>query len=109
MRAAPIVLPALIWFATLGGAPSVSASGDVRAGHEIARTWCAACHVISPTAGGTAVDAAPAFAAIANMTSTTEMALRVFRQTPHDRMPAYQLSRLELDDVVAYLLSLRQR
>ena len=41
--------------------------------------------------------------------STTEMALRVFLQTPHARMPDYRLSQSELDGVVAYILSLKGR
>ena len=43
------------------------------------------------------------------MPSTTEMALRVFLQTPHARMPDYRLSTAELDGVVAYILSLKGR
>ena len=35
------------------------------------------------------------------------MALDVFLQTPHHRMPDLHLSRTEIDDVSAYILSLR--
>jgi hypothetical protein len=34
--------------------------------------------------------------------------LRVFLQTPHDRMPDLHLSREEIDDLIAYILSMRE-
>ncbi len=42
------------------------------------------------------------------MPSTTSMSLRVFLQSPHGNMPDYRLTREQMDDVVAYLLSLRR-
>ncbi len=81
-------------------------TGDVAAGHVIATTWCANCHVVdqSPTRAG---DAVPSFPAIAAQKSTTVLSLEAFLQTPHLRMPNYQLSRKEIDDAAAYILSLR--
>jgi hypothetical protein len=35
--------------------------------------------------------------------------LRAFLQTPHGQMPDFTLGRDQIDDVVAYLLSLRAR
>lgn len=49
----------------------------------------------------------PDFGAVAAMPRQTEMSLRVFLQTPHGEMPRYQFSRGELDDIIAYILSLR--
>ena len=82
--------------------------GDPAAGLRLASAWCADCHRIAPAGPGPASDAAPAFAAVAAMPSSTRMSLAAFLQTPHPRMPNYQLSRDELDDVIAYLLSLRR-
>jgi mono/diheme cytochrome c family protein len=42
------------------------------------------------------------------MKTTTEMGLHAFLQTPHQRMPDLHLSREEIDDVAAYILSLRR-
>jgi mono/diheme cytochrome c family protein len=42
------------------------------------------------------------------MKSTTEMSLAAFLTTPHGRMPNFSLSRAEIRDVSAYILSLRQ-
>lgn len=82
--------------------------GDPRAGLRLAATWCANCHQVAPGGPGPSTDAAPTFRSIAEMTSTTSMALRAFLQTPHPNMPDYRLTREELDDVVAYLMSLKR-
>jgi len=83
--------------------------GDARAGRQLAETWCANCHRIAPTGPGPATDAAPAFAAIAAMPSTTPLALRAFLQTPHRNMPNFQLSGEQTDNLIAYIMSLRAR
>jgi mono/diheme cytochrome c family protein len=82
--------------------------GDVRAGQRLATTWCANCHQVAAGGPGSANDAAPSFPAVAGMVSTTSMSLRVFLQTPHGNMPDYRLTREQIDDVVAYILSLRR-
>lgn len=75
-------------------------------GQRLAQQWCANCHAVAPGQRPPTGDAAPSFPAIAALTSTTEMSLRVFLQTPHGTMPDYQLSRAQTDAVVAYILSL---
>ncbi|MBB5690169.1 cytochrome c [Roseomonas alkaliterrae] len=82
--------------------------GDPLAGRRLAETWCANCHQLAPGMRGPASDAAAPLQAIAQMPSTTSMSLRVFLQTPHANMPDYRLTREQLDDVVAYILSLRR-
>ncbi len=82
--------------------------GDPRAGRGLAANWCAHCHRIAPGGPGPATDGAAPFASIVAMPSTTSMSLRVFLQTPHAGMPDYHLTRDQLDDLVAYLLSLRR-
>ncbi|WP_186420837.1 cytochrome c [Bosea sp. CS1GBMeth4] len=93
--------------ALAGAAPSSAQEiGDVAAGRQLASTWCASCHRIS----GRDRDPSrvpPDFGAVAAMPRQTEMSLRVFLQTPHGEMPRYQFSRAELDDIIAYILSLR--
>jgi hypothetical protein len=42
------------------------------------------------------------------MKSTTPMALRAFFQTPHNRMPDLHMSGEEIDNITAYILSLRR-
>jgi mono/diheme cytochrome c family protein len=79
--------------------------GDASAGREITTAWCAGCHRIS--AKDRDVNRVPPdFGAIARMPSITELALRVFLQTPHGDMPRYQFSPKEMDDIIAYVFSL---
>ncbi|MGW9333509.1 c-type cytochrome [Bosea sp. NPDC055594] len=82
--------------------------GDARAGREVATLLCIQCHQIDG-AGRDPGRMPPGFGAIADMTSQTALSLRIFLQTPHGNMPRYQLTRDEIDDVVAYILSLRAR
>jgi mono/diheme cytochrome c family protein len=106
----PMRPTALIAVLTLAAAPALAQPepGDARAGQRLAATWCANCHQVAPGGPGPSTDAASPFAAIAAMPSTTSMSLRVFLQTPHANMPDYRLTREQMDDVVAYLLSLRR-
>ena len=92
-----------------GGPVAAQRAGDPEAGRRLAEAWCSNCHVIGPGASGPASDAVPTFPAVARMPSTTAMSLRVFLQTPHSRMPDLQLSNEHMDDVIAYILSLRDR
>lgn len=112
MRTGTTILVSLRVAATLvlaAGALRAQESGDVFVGHELARRWCASCHAIEAAAPRQASDAVPSFAAIAAMPSTTAASLRVFLATPHARMPDYALSRDDIANMSAYILSLRNR
>ena len=86
-----------------------STASDVTAGRSLAERWCSSCHVVDPTQQrGTSIGAPP-FSAIAQMSSTTAMSLRAFLTTSHPPMPDLHLTRDEIDDVSAYILSLKQR
>ena len=75
-------------------------------GRYLARHWCSSCHQIdSVSVGGLA----PSFPQVARLPSTTALALNVFLQTSHVRMPNIQLTRSERNDLVAYILSLKER
>lgn len=83
--------------------------GDINAGHQLAQTWCSSCHIVDRTPPSGVSGGAPTFTAIAQMSSTTPMSLRVFLQTPHAQMPDLHLSRNEIEDLTGYILSLRRR
>lgn len=83
--------------------------GDVAAGRHLAETWCSSCHVVAPAQRRGVSNGAPTFAAVASMASTTQLSLRAFLQTPHHRMPDLHLSSDEIDDLTAYILSLRRK
>ena len=94
---------------TAAARPSVAQEvGDAAAGRRLAETWCSNCHVVTPTAERATSNGVPTFTGIAQLPSTTPMALNVFFQTPHSRMPDLHLSRQEIADLTAYILSLRR-
>ncbi|MBX9761088.1 MAG: cytochrome c [Beijerinckiaceae bacterium] len=103
-------------FVLLAGAASnavaVEQAGLVEDGRRIARESCAQCHVVegagdSTGKAGPAGRAAPPFAAVARMPSTTSVSLKVFLKTTHGAMPDIILSEAEIDALAAYILSLR--
>ncbi|HQT77907.1 MAG: hypothetical protein B7Z80_20860 [Rhodospirillales bacterium 20-64-7] len=80
--------------------------GDVAAGQALAAQHCVACHAVDRPTRPT--QHAPSWQAIADMPSATSLSLHVFLRTSHPTMPNYRLGAKETDDVVAYILSLRQ-
>ncbi len=99
-------IPLLMLFAA--ATPAVAQTdGDPVAGQQLAKTWCINCHVVSPGQTEGTSNGAPPFTAIAVQPGVTPMGLRVWLQTPHHRMPDLSLSNDQIDDVTAYILSLR--
>ena len=85
-----------------------NAPGDIASGRHLAETMCADCHQID-FQQPKSVTRAPGFVQIAKMPSTTGLALNVFLKTSHDVMPNYILSQQESDDIVKFILSLKDR
>jgi len=81
--------------------------GDAVEGGRLATMWCASCHQIGPLPGNLASDAVPSFRAVANMSSTTALSIRVFLRTPHPAMPDLMLTEDQIDDIGSYILGLR--
>jgi mono/diheme cytochrome c family protein len=100
-------LPILFVAAVLSCAPTSSArsAGDAEAGRQIAATWCAPCH--AALGQGPTSDIAPAFGWIVENRSVAGIA--GFLAEPHGRMPNIQLSRQQIDDLVAYIESWKRR
>lgn len=84
-------------------------SGDPRAGQEVARQVCAACHAVEKGQSRSASAGVPTFMAIAAVPGMTAAALQSSIHTSHrDRtMPSLILPPEDLRDVVAYILSLQ--
>ena len=77
--------------------------GDPQSGLEYAKEVCANCHGISNAQSP--VPEATAFTEIANETGMSAKALLVWMQTLHPTMPNITLEREDLIDVIAYILS----
>ena len=94
---------ALVLLASAGAAAQ-GVTGDAAAGAGLARNNCVECHV-DHAASAAASTGIPSFKAVAEDSRTTASGLRAFLSTPHDRMPAIVLSRREIDDLIAYIMS----
>lgn len=105
MQAAKLLAAvAVVAGATIASAQDV---GDPAKGLRLARQLCAECHAVE--AGQRVPVTAPTFKAIANTPGMTAMALTIFFRTPHRDMPNLVLPNDDRDDVIAYILSLKDR
>ena len=91
--------------AGLAAAPATAA--DAAHGEQLAKRWCASCHVVAPDQARGADDV-PAFPTIANMPGFDAGKLAAFLMDPHPKMPDMQLGRGEANDLAAYIGSLRK-
>lgn len=100
--AALLALPALL----LASLPPTAAHADSAAGERLARQWCANCHVIDGGNPGAAVpQGPPTFRTVAQQLSPDQ--LRTFLTRPHPPMPDLALTRAEIEDLVAYIETLK--
>jgi mono/diheme cytochrome c family protein len=84
--------------------------GDPARGRAFAREACKLCHVVEPEEKSPRMLAiAPAFRDIANSPGMTATALRVFLTSSHPKMPNLILKPSQTADVIAYIISLRDR
>jgi len=86
-------------------AQSVSAAGDAARGREIAATWCSTCHQIGPTFPEQGPG--PPFEKIARGLHYSARYIKDWVTHTHTTMPNFRLSETMLDDLVAYIHSLR--
>jgi mono/diheme cytochrome c family protein len=97
------VLLALLIVATL--APR-SAYADTAKGAQIARQWCANCHLIGGNSTGPVPQGPPSFQTVAHSGIAADQ-LRAFLSHPHGAMPNLALTRAEIDDLISYIETLR--
>ena len=81
--------------------------GDVKRGQTLAETVCAECHAVERGAPRSPNGYAPTFVTLATTPGMTPMALRVALRTSHTKMPNLVLKNQEVDDVIAYLATLK--
>ena len=89
---------------------AVAQTGDAAAGKKATAFACRNCHDVSgnekaqnPPGG------APSFLEVAQNPKTTEPSLHKFLTLPHGKMDNVVLSGREIDDLTAYILSLRRK
>ena len=91
---------------TFAAAP-VRAQGDPEVGRELALRWCTSCHVVDEEGHG--ADAGPALPALLGEGQRTADELRGWLAAPHPPMPDFDMTRQEIEDIVAYLERLAER
>jgi mono/diheme cytochrome c family protein len=93
----------------IAGATAVPAQdlGDKSKGLVFAEGNCAACHAVMPSGTPSPRTDAATFAAIANTPGMTELALAVWLKTPHRNMPNLIIAKDDMENVIAYIVSLR--
>lgn len=89
--------------ASLGASPVLAA--DAGHGADLARRWCASCHVVTSSQTQASADV-PSFASVARRPDFSPERLAFFLLDPHPKMPNFPLSRVEAADIAAYIGSL---
>ncbi len=96
--------------AVSSAANAQEAPGNPETGRAYAREVCSPCHAVTrEQAAQRTIAIAPDFHTIANTPGMTATALHAFLMTPHPKMPNLILTGEQSDDVIAFLLSLRDR
>jgi mono/diheme cytochrome c family protein len=95
LRAMTTLVMATLVMATLGlcGSPAIAA--DAVHGGDLAKRWCATCHLVEGEQKQARADFSPEKVAY-------------FLLDPHPKMPSFPLSRAEASDIAAYISSLRK-
>ena len=83
-----------------------AARADVQKGAQLARQWCANCHVIDSNPAGAVPQGPPSFPALSRSGMTDDQ-LGAFLSHPHGAMPDLALTRAEIDDLIGYIKTLR--
>jgi cytochrome c len=99
---------AITFFLWAGTAMAQGLPGDPEAGRKLAREVCAVCHIVSEDQLHDPGVGAPTFFEVVDHPSVTALSLRVFLRTPHATMPDLMLSPDETDDIISYILTLRE-
>jgi mono/diheme cytochrome c family protein len=84
--------------------PAMAAAGRPDAGRLLITTSCTSCHTAPAAQSGT--DVAPPFAAIARNNRGNSTWIRLWLTDPHPPMRGINLTRQQIEDVIAYLESL---
>ena len=99
---------ALVALLALDGPVPAQDRTDVSRGHALARLWCRDCHGVEPGEKTGPYETPPSFQSFAGNPEITEVALKAYLQTTHPLMPQVKLKPDEIDEIVAYILSLKR-
>ena len=83
--------------------------GDAVQGLAYAQKTCSGCHNVLRTGAASPNKDAPPFKQIANTPGMSITALTVWSRTSHPTMPNFVIPANDMDNLVAYIMSLRDR
>ncbi len=104
----PCVLAAGLLLAAMPAQAQPLEKLDVASGERLARALCVNCHQVAPDGAGAVLTDVPGFAAVANRPDMSREAIEAYVLSPHPAMPEIQMTRDELADIAAYIMSLRK-
>ena len=81
--------------------------GNPARGRQVAEMICSECHAIQKGATRSTNVNAPTFERVAKTPGMNAMALRVWLRSQHKEMPNIMLKDEEVDDVIAYVQTLK--
>jgi cytochrome c len=96
----------LVWWASVPVATQ-EAQPSAERGKDLATRLCRNCHLLYGATGQTVPAGAPSFRSMATAPNQTREHVVAALIQPHVPMPDVQLSRAEIDDLIAYLDAIR--
>lgn len=111
LRMFPHFLVGLAAAATLGGAVATAqpvGEGDAEQGRQTAERLCTSCHVSDSSSSAVVPAGVPTLRTVANKPDQTAERIAGMLIDPHPPMPNTRVTREEINDIVAYLQSLRK-
>jgi mono/diheme cytochrome c family protein len=98
-------------YGLLSAASTVAAaeSGDIDAGLKVAAERCAECHDITSRNPMSTASGIPTFYVVANTAGISRISLLVWMQTSHPTMPNLMIEPEDLDNLIAYILRLKDK
>jgi mono/diheme cytochrome c family protein len=87
--------------------PLAAQSGDVAKGQAFVRKMCTPCHAVERGEPASPAQKAPTFSSVANTPGMTTMALMAWFRTPHPSMPDFIIATKDVQDINAYIMSLK--
>ena len=98
--------PLVLFAASSAEAQPGQVTPDAATGLRLARTMCSNCHIVEQGAATSALADVPSFMEIARKPGQHAQRLQGFMIAPHPPMPTLQLTRQNLEDLAAHILSL---
>jgi len=100
---------AILFLALLLAAKAAGAAGDVEHGQRVAEKWCARCHVVGVAKPFGGIDSTPSFFLMSDQLDRYRQRVGTFKdRRPHKALDFDQISKDDIDHLLAYIASLER-